>query len=226
MVRSMPRAIDVVLIDSNRIMLWGLEKMVESAAPRMKLVGAATSSTDGLEAVRRSKPDVVVIDIELRGENGVEAIPQLISAGAGRILVLTALRDAEMHDQAVMAGAHGIVAKEQSPSDIVKAIEKVHGGELWLDRISASRVIGRLSNGGPQKKVTKPAIPRLTAREKDVIRAVVAAEGAPTKKIAARMDISDRTLRNHLTVIYSKLGVVNRLELLHYVSKRQLLSDD
>lgn len=216
--------IRVVVIDDHRTLLWGLERLIDREHPRMQVVGKATTARDGLSIVHETKPDVVLLGIHASSEDGIDAVPQLLERGAGRVLILTAMRDAAMHDKAVMAGARGIIGKGHNPDDIVKAIEKVHHGELWLDRASTSRLFTELSrrrteedNDPEQRKIAA-----LTPRERSIVREVVLDAGATTKAIADKLCISDRTLRNHLTSIYGKLGVANRLELLMYASKRGL----
>jgi two-component system, NarL family, nitrate/nitrite response regulator NarL len=220
----MPQPIRIVLIDDHRTLLWGLERLIEGEHPRMQVVGAATNCRDGLAIVHDTRPDVVLLDIYLGIEDGIDAVPELLDRGAARVLVLTGEGDAAMHDKAVIAGARGVIGKDHDPDDILKAIEKVHGGELWLDRISTSRVFTQLSrrrseedNDPEQQKISL-----LTPRERSIVREMVFHAGATTKAIADKLFISDRTLRNHLTSIYGKLGVANRLELLVYASKRGL----
>jgi two-component system, NarL family, nitrate/nitrite response regulator NarL len=220
----MPQPIRIVLIDDHRALLWGLERLIEGEHPRMQVVGTATNCRDGLAIVHETRPDVVLLDIYLGIEDGIDLVPDLLDQGAARVLVLTGKSDAAMHDQAVIAGARGVIGKDHDPDDILKAIEKVHGGELWLDRISTSRVFTELSrrrseedNDPEQRKISQ-----LTPRERSIVRVSVVHAGATTKAIADKLFISDRTLRNHLTSIYGKLGVANRLELLVYASKRGL----
>lgn len=224
----MSQRIRIVLIDDHRTLLWGLERLIESGRPNMQIVGTATNCTEALEVVRRTTPDVVLLDIDLGDENGIDTIPALHGAGARSVLILTGLRDSAVHDKAIIAGARGIIGKEEDPDDILKAIEKVHNGELWLDRASTSRVFGELSrrrseaaNDPEQQKIDL-----LTPRERSIVREIVVDAGATTKTIADRLCISDRTLRNHLTSIYDKLGVANRLELLMYANKRGLAEAD
>jgi DNA-binding NarL/FixJ family response regulator len=224
----MAQPIRIVLIDDHRALLWGLERLIEGEHPRMQVVGTATNCNDGLAIVHDTRPDVVLLDIYLGIEDGIDLVPELLDRGAARVVVLTGEGDAAMHDKAVIAGARGVIGKDHDPDDILKAIEKVHGGELWLDRISTSRVFTELSrrrseegNDPEQQKIAQ-----LTPRERSIVREMVFHAGATTKAIADKLFISDRTLRNHLTSIYGKLGVANRLELLVYASKRGLGDGD
>jgi len=210
-----PTPIRVLLVDDHRIALWGLEKLIESEKPRMEVAGSATNCTEALDLAGKVSPDVIVLDLELGGENGLDAIPGLIAKSKARVLVLTGSRDPSLHDQVVLAGAGGIVQKEEPAETILKAIEKIHAGQLWLDRIATGRIFVALA----RKNATEDADPErrkistLTSRERGIIVVIATNPGANAMAIAKMLHISQSTLRNHLTVIYEKLGVANRLEL-------------
>lgn len=219
----MSEPIRIVLIDDHRSLLWGLERLIESQREKMCIVGKATNCCGGIAIVEDTKPDVVLLDIDLGGENGIDAVPELLRRGAVRVLILTGLRDPAMHDKAMLAGARGVIGKDENPDYILKAIEKVYGGEVWLDRESTGRVFAQLARRRTDEVDPEDQkIALLTPRERDIIREIVADAGATTKAIADKLHISDRTLRNYLTSIYDKLAVANRLELLMYASKRGL----
>lgn len=217
--------IRVLLVDDHQAMLWGLEKLIETAKPRMEVVGTATSVIEALEAARRVQPDVIVLDIDPSEGHAVETIPQLIERSAGKVLLLSGLRNGAVHDNAVLAGARGIVGKREPPETIIKAIEKVHAGEMWLDRTTTGRILSGLSgNGKPLQDPETKKIALLTPREREVITHLVTDAGANYKTIARKMRISGHTLRNHLSKIYAKLGVTNRMELYFYAQKHSLAS--
>ena len=102
--------IRVLLVD-YRIELWGLEKLIESEKPRMKVVGSATNCIEALRLAGKVSPNVIVLDLDLGKENGLDVIPRLITHSNARVLVLTASRDPAVHDNAVLSGAMGIVEK-------------------------------------------------------------------------------------------------------------------
>ena len=224
MTAQKPTPIRVLLVDDHRSILWGLEKLVESEQPRMEVVGSATNCAEALDLADKVSPDVIVLDIDLGDENGLDAIPRLIARSKARVLVLTGLRDPSVHDKAVLAGARGVVEKEDPAETILKAIEKVHGGEMWLDRITTGRIFVELSRKGASEETDpeRQKISSLTKRECQIVSAIANDTGAPASTIADRLHISEHTLRNHLTSIYEKLGVANRLELFVYASKHGL----
>ncbi len=224
-VQSEPaNGIRVMLVDDHRIMLWALERLIESEKPRMEVVGKATAVAEALDLAGKSRPDVILLGLDLSAENGVDAIPELIAKLKAKVLVLTGLRDPSIQDDAVLAGARGVIGKKDAPEDILKAIEKVHQGELWLDRAATGRIFVELSRkGGPEETdPERQKIASLTVRERQIICTIVGDPGAIANTIAEKLHISGHTLRNHLTAIYEKLRVANRVELYVYANKHEL----
>lgn len=216
--------IRVFLIDDHRSVLWGLEKLIASAMPAMQVVGSVTNSADAFKLLGEAAPDVILLDMDLGAENGLDAIPKLLEKSAAKILVLTGLRDKSVHDHAVVAGARGVVEKEASAETILTAIARVHEGQLWLDRAATGRVFVEFSRKGalPSTSPEQQSIAALTERERQIIAATVTHVGATGRVIAEKLFISEHTLRNHLTSIYDKLGVANRLELFAYAHRHGL----
>ena len=214
------RSIRVMLVDDHRTVLWGLEQLIEAEAPRMKVIAKATSCAAAIEAVERAAPDVVVLDLDLAGENGSEIIPQLINGRGTRVLILTGVRDNKVREESVLRGACGIVRKDESAETLIKAIERVHRGELWLDRVTTGRVFVELSRvKGEVVPPERRKLATLTAREREVVERLVAEPGTDNRRLALNLHIGEHTLRNHLSRIYDKLGVPNRLELYVYAQR-------
>ncbi len=218
------KPIRVLLVDDHRIMLWALERLIEIEKPRMEVAGKATSVAEALDLAGKSRPDVILLDPDLGAENGVDAIPELIAKSKAKVLVLTGLRDPSIHDAAVLAGARGVVGKNDAPEDVLKAIEKVHQGELWLDRAATGRIFVELARKGGSEKTDpeRQKISSLTARERQIVSTIAGDPGAKANTIAKKLHISEHTLRNHLTSIYEKLRVANRVELYVYANKHKL----
>ena len=216
--------IRVFIIDDHRSILWGLERLIESGRPAMQVVGTATNCAEALRLIDAAAPDLILLDIDLGNENGVEEIPTLLARSRAKILVLTGLRDESLHDKAVLAGASGVVEKEASAETILGAIEKVHGGQLWLDRVATGRIFLEFSRDKAVQAVNpeRIKIASLTDREREIVAIAATHAGANAKAIAEMLFISEHTLRNHLTSIYDKLQVANRLELFAYAHKHGL----
>jgi two-component system, NarL family, nitrate/nitrite response regulator NarL len=224
MAEKSPAPIRVLLIDDHRSILWGLERLIESGKPAMEVVGTATNCTDALKLVDETAPDLILLDIGLGDQNGVDEIPNLIARSKAKILVLTGVRDESLHDKAVLAGASGVVEKEAPAETILAAIEKVHEGQLWLDRVATGRIFLEMSRESAAQSVDpeRAKIQSLTDREREIVAVSSSHAGANAKSIAEMLYISEHTLRNHLTSIYDKLHVANRLELFAYAHKHGL----
>jgi DNA-binding NarL/FixJ family response regulator len=216
--------IRVFLIDDHRSILWGLERLIESGRPAMEVVGSATNCAEALKLIDETAPDLILLDIDLGGENGVREIPKLIARSRAKILVLTGLRDESIHDEAVLAGASGVVEKEASAETILTAIEKVHEGQIWLNRIATGRIFVEFSRESAAQAASpeRAKIASLTDREREIVSVAASHAGANAKAIAEMLHISEHTLRNHLTSIYDKLDVANRLEMFAYAHKHGL----
>lgn len=215
MTRTTTRPIRVFLVDDHKTTLWGLQRLIEGAAPRMQLAGTACCRSEMLARVPPAKPDVVVMDIDLGGDNALDALPDLLRETSTQVLVLTGIRNQNTHEKAILCGARGVVQKEMSAETLLQAIDKVFAGEIWLDRILMGKVLGSLTDPRWRQKVSPESlsIASLTQREVEIIGSVVKNKGAKNKVIAGHLHISEHTLRNHLSVIYEKLGVNGRLEL-------------
>ena len=216
--------IRVFLIDDHKSILWGLERLIEQGNAGMQVVGSSTNCAEAFPLLDQVAPDVVLLDLDLGGENGLDAIPEIIRRTRAKVLILTGVRDKAIQDQAIVAGALGIVEKEAPAETILTAIEKVYSGQLWLDREATGRVFVKFvredlaqAEDPDQKKIAT-----LTGRERQIIAATVNNAGATAKSIAETLHISEHTLRNHLTSIYGKLEVSNRLELFAFANKHGL----
>ena len=207
------RQIRVMLVDAHRIILSGLQRLIDDEKPGMSVVGTATNCEAALELVDASNPDVIVLDVGLVEEHGADVISQLIGGWDRRVLILTSGK-ANRHEAAIMRGACGLVRKEEGPEILLKAIRKVNKGELWLDRSTTGRLFVELSRR--KQMVMDPGrekIASLTGREHEVVRSLVSRPSADNKTLATTLHIGEHTLRNHLTRIYDKLGVPNRVAL-------------
>jgi two-component system, NarL family, nitrate/nitrite response regulator NarL len=208
--------IRVLLVDDHRSVLWGLTKLIESARPQLELVDVATCHSEALAAMEQNRPHVVLLDLDLGSESGFDLVPQLASQAA--VLILTGLRDPAAREHAVLAGARGVIHKSEPAEVILKAIERVHAGEPWLDRTAMGRVLKTLS----RRQVEQPPHAGLTAAERKIVAAVVRQRSAPNKVIAAALHISEHTLRNHLASIYGKLGINKRVDLVLHAMEHGL----
>src|SRR5437588_2111931 len=219
--------IRVLIVDDHKIIREGLRDLIESRRG-MTVVGDAGNRADALRLAARGRLDIIVLDLDLGEDSGLSLIPELLRlcADAG-IIILTGLRDAEKRDRAMELGAKGMVLKEEGAAELLNAIEKVHRtGEYWLEPGAARRLLGRRTVRAVEKPDPEAAkIAALTEREREIITLV--GEGLENKEIAQRLRpvVAEATVRNNLSVIYSKLNIQGgRLGLLIYAYKHGLVS--
>jgi DNA-binding NarL/FixJ family response regulator len=216
--------IRILLVDDHLLVRTGLRLLVESH-PGLQIIGEAKNRSEALASATIEQPDVIVLDLDLGEENALDFLPELLAvAAAARVLVLTAIPDTELHRRAVALGAVGLVLKEQAADVLLRAIEKVHAGEVWLERTMIAHVLGQMTRrqSPPQHDPEVAKIATLTAREREVI--VLIGEGLKNSQIAKRLFLSEVTVRHHLTSIFGKLAVHDRLELVIYAYQHGLVS--
>jgi DNA-binding NarL/FixJ family response regulator len=210
----MDSQIRVMLVDAQKIVLYGLHRLIDDERPDLAVVGTASDCASAVDVAASAKPDVIVVDVGLATEKQAAVVPTLINGRNARVLILAGERDGDLHEVALLKGACGVVRKDDTPEVLIKAIKKVHEGQLWLDRSTTGRLFVELSR--QKSAVPDPAkrkLASLTEREQDVVRSLVTQPGADNKTLATRLHIGEHTLRNHLSRIYDKLDVPNRLEL-------------
>ncbi|HEX8989575.1 MAG TPA: response regulator transcription factor [Rhodocyclaceae bacterium] len=218
---SARRPIGVFLVDDHPCVLWGLERLIGGEYPRLRVAGKARSRAEALAAIAEAEADVVLLDLDLDGRSSLEFLPELQARSRAQALVLTGTRDLALLERAVALGARGIVGKAEGSEALLRAIESVHAGELWLERDLMARVLGAVTaprRGSGGGRLAEP----LTPKEREIVAAIVARRGAKGDVVAAELHMSGHTLRNHLTVIYRKLEVRNRLELVMYALEHGL----
>jgi DNA-binding NarL/FixJ family response regulator len=217
--------IRVMLADDHTVVLWGLSQLIESAKPAMRVSGTASNRRELLAHPALADTDVLLLDLGLSDGDALDCIRQL-SAGGLKVIVLTGNLNAAQHLQAVMLGARGVVLKSHSTELLLRAIERVHAGEVWVERALMAQVLGNVSASATAGSAAGlPAVPSATAhphaqriasltpKERQVVQAVVQHRGAKGLVVAETLGMSEHTLRNHLTVIYSKLSLHGRLDL-------------
>lgn len=214
-------AIKVLLVDDHQIVRTGLSLIIQKD-PTLQIIGEASNRSEALALTQQKQPDVVLLDLDLGSENGLDFIPSLLDhAPPPRIIVLTGSRDANAHQQAIAQGALGVVNKEQAQEVIVSAIKRVHAGEAWLDPKLTASLLAQLAGGKKKKEDPEAAkIASLSKREHEVIKLI--GEGLKSKEIAEKLFISEITVRHHLTSIFAKLEVSDRVELMLYAYKNGL----
>ncbi len=212
--------IRVILIDDHSIVREGLRMIIENDS-EIEVVGETENMTDALRLISREKPDVVLLDLDLGKESSLDTMQEIFRESENsRVLVLTGVLDENQHKRAMRKGAQGILLKNRAGGTLLKAIKKVHQGEAWLDRTLTAKLFCDNNEDKDLDDEEQAKINSLTNREREIVKLI--AEGLVNKEIAARLFIGEKTVRNSLTVIYSKLEVANRLELAIYASHHGL----
>lgn len=187
------------------------------------MAGEASDRTEALSLAAREQPDIILLDVVLDSESSLDFLPELLAAAQeARVILLTGVRDAEVHQSAVRLGAMGVVLKSKAAEVLIKAIRKVQAGEVWLDSAMTAKLLKELSRPSSRQPADPEAvkIATLTEREREIIGLV--GEGLKNKQIAARLFISEGTVRNYLTSIFSKLEASNRFDLILYAYHHNL----
>ncbi len=225
--RALQRAIRVFVAEDHQITLWGLQRLINASSPRMEVVGTASSHAELMNHDAAAAADVILLDLDLGGEDTGASLACLRQRCPGRVLVLTAADDLTQHRDAMLKGARGVIHKSEPAETILRAIEKVNDGEVWLHRALLGDVLGLLTDGSPtsaprQQDPDAKRIASLTLREREIVVTMVRSAGAKQLAVADELHMSEHTLRNHLTTIYSKLCVHGRLELHVYATAHGL----
>jgi two-component system, NarL family, nitrate/nitrite response regulator NarL len=214
--------IRVLLLSDQPIVVMGLERLVEAGRPAMTLLGTARHVEEAVRSMKDEPADVVLFDLD--GEVDGQGITELLDAGRTRVLALTTSRDPEFCDAAVLAGASGVINTRDAAGALLKAIEKVHAGEFWLDRVATGRIFVAIARQRAARDPEQGKIALLTRKERLTVSEIARDASANGREIARRLCISEHTLRNHLTSIYSKLGLRSRMELYAYATKHRLVA--
>jgi len=203
-------------VDDHAIVRAGLRLLI-AKNPGIVVVGEAASLTEAVSTAARTQPDIILLDLMMGGEDGLDYLTTLLSASKkSRLIILTGALDPNLHHRAVQLGALGVVLKDKAPEVLIKAIERVDAGEVWLDRKSIATILGEMTNpskGGTIRSEGEK-IASLTARERQVVALVL--QGLRNREIAGRLSVSPVTIRHHLSSIFGKLAVSDRFELIIY----------
>lgn len=216
--------IGILIVDDHEVVRLGLRHMIEKHS-HMMIVGEAVNHAEALDIASREKPEIIILDICLGMENGNDIIPELLRVSEeSRIIVLTAVQDEEELRRSSRLGAMGVITKDTPANMLIKAIERVNMGELWLNRRLTAALVAELRRPGegPNGNGEKKMIDQLSNRERDIISLI--GEGLKNKQIAARLYISETTVRHHITSILGKLKVSDRLELLIFAYRNSLVA--
>lgn len=219
----MTKSVRVLIAGNLAIVRAGLRMLIESR-DRLTVIGEAGTSVEALSLAAREQPDIVLLEADFGGESGLDLLPELLAASkATRVIILTGLQNPELQQRALRLGASGLVFKDKTPEILFKAIEKVNAGEVWFERAMMASALGEMSriNGVQKTDAEATRIATLTQRERQVV--VLIGEGLKNRQIAERLFLSETTVQHHLSSIFGKLAVSDRLELVIYAYRQGLV---
>jgi DNA-binding NarL/FixJ family response regulator len=208
--------INLVLADDHPLVLEGIARLIEPE-PDLKVVARCGNGEAVLEAVRKQRPDILVLDLNMPRLGGMDVLRQAAQEGLElRVVLLTADIGEDTLFEAVRLGVRGVMLKEMAPDQLVSCIRTVHAGGQWLERHLTGWTFDRLLAREAARQQTAKV---LTRREIELVRLV--SEGLRNKEVAYRLGITEGTVKIHLHRIYDKLGVTSRVELANY-ARREL----
>jgi DNA-binding NarL/FixJ family response regulator len=202
--------ISVLIVDDQDLVREGLRMLLE-AEPDMSVAGEAGDGDQALAQARRLDPDVILMDVRMPGMNGIEATTRLVQAGSrARVLMLTTFNLDEYVYHALKAGASGFLLKDASRERLTSAVRAAAAGETLLAPAITRRLIEDFCRGPAPGAAAGAAGGRLSERELDVVRLV--AQGLSNAEIAARLHLSEATVKSHIARILAKLGLRDRVQ--------------
>ena len=211
------QAVRVLVVDDQTLFRTGLTSLL-NADERVDVVAQAVDGADAVKQAARVKPDVVLMDIKMPNMDGIEATRQIVEALPGiKVLMLTTFETDSQVIQALKAGASGYVLKDSTAAAIVSSIVAVMSGERVMASAVANRVLEMLTGTATPKEFYDG----LTNREIEILKLL--ATGMANKQIAYRLKISEKTVRNHVSNMYEKLGIYDRSQAVLYAVKKGLV---
>jgi DNA-binding NarL/FixJ family response regulator len=207
--------INIVISDDHALFREGLRKLLE-AEPGMRVVGEAVDGEETVSVVGQLKPHILLLDLSLPKMSGLEVLVEMSKLGIDtRTIMLTAEIEREQVVEALQLGVRGIVLKHSAVQVLLKSIRCVNEGQYWVGQEGVSDLVHALRRMKPSHSAPGPRRDfGLSSREMQVIALIVA--GYTNKDLARELGISENTAKHHLTNIFDKLGVSNRLELVLY----------
>jgi len=213
--------IRVLICDDQEVVREGL-RVILNAGPEIQIVGAAQDGAQALALIPAAQPHVILMDLKMPGVNGVEATRRIRDGHPNvRVLVLTTYDDDEWVFDAIRSGAAGYVLKDTPAEDLIAAIRAVAAGQTPVHPKVAGKVFARIARTAPTNAAP---LAELSEREREVLALV--AQGLSNPDIAARIHLSEGTIRNYVSTILSKLGVADRTQAAILAIRAGLLDTD
>jgi two-component system response regulator DevR len=216
--QSEPRPLRLLVVDDHEVVRQGLVALIDRRE-KFQVVAEAGTVEEALDAARRFQPDLVIMDVRLPDGSGIEACREIrAELPATRVVMLTSYPDEEAVLSAIIAGASGYLLKQIRARDLINALEAVGRGESLLDPAVTEKVLERVRRIASGTYTDELA--QLTAQEQKILQLV--AEGKTNKEIASEVFLSDKTVKNYVSSILSKLNLQRRAQAAAFVAKHRL----
>jgi two-component system response regulator DevR len=207
----------VMIVDDHEVVREGLRSLLRRR-DELAVVGEASTVAEAVEEARRTQPDVVIMDVRLPDGSGVEACREIRTERPGtKVLILTSYADEEAVFASIMAGAIGYLLKQTSTKTLIEAIERAMRGESLLDPAVTQRVLERVRSGKKENEDDDLAL--LSEQERKILDLI--AEGKTNKEIAEEVFLSDKTVKNYVSSILSKLNLRRRSEAAAFIARKR-----
>jgi two-component system response regulator NreC len=211
--------IKLLIADDHAILRHGLRRILE-AEPDMSVIGEAATGVDAVKRARQLKPDVVIMDISMPEQDGIESMRQIVKTLSSRVLILTVHTEHHVISEAVSAGAAGYLAKDSLDSELVSAVRTVvHGGTVFSANVS--KKLAESSQAPQPGSSGYRSLESLTSREREVF--LMLAEGKSPSEVAASLFVSPKTVHTHRQHIMEKLGLRTTTELIRYALRQGVI---
>jgi DNA-binding NarL/FixJ family response regulator len=202
-------------MDDHEVVRHGVRALLESTG-EIVVVGEASNATDALARIPATRPDVAVLDVRVPDGNGIEVCREVRNEGTTQCLILTSYSDDEALFEAIMAGAAGYVLKQVRGNELISAVKRVAVGESLLDPAITGRVLKRLREPEPVDQ----RLSSLTPQERRILHLI--ADGMTNRQIAGDMFLAEKTIKNYVSNMLSKLGMQRRTEAAVFATKLEL----
>lgn len=209
----------VLLVDDHEVVRLGLMTLIDDQDD-LEVVGEAGDASEAVAQVEHLRPDVVLMDIRIPGEGGIEATSRITEKFPDtRVVMLTSFADDELVVRAIRAGAVGYILKQIGNEELLRAIRAAARGQALLDTSTTSRLLARVRE--TERRADEDAFRDLSEREMDVLLEL--SQGKSNAEIGKTLNLSEKTVRNYVSTVLSKLGLGNRVELATYAVQHHLL---
>ncbi len=211
-------ALRIILVDDHEVVRLGLKALL-ARHPQFNIVGEAASATEAVDKTLELKPDIVVMDIRLPGKSGIEACREIVAKQPQtRVIMLTSYAEDELLFDAIAAGASGYVLKQIGSGELVRALETVGRGESLIDPALTQKVFAKVREAA--RRAEGDAFANLSEQEMKILALI--AQGKTNREIAARVFLSEKTVRNYVSSILSKLQLSTRSQAAAYAVQHRV----